>query len=1144
MRTVAKPSTKWLLSLIFALIVISLILVPQVLKVESRADYAREGIAEGNTVIHISTGGQLAQLIVRTQKDKCTWKGKTIVLDNDISMRSVTTQPTLNTTSGSFGQCSDSGSFVRPEYNNSDNGNKGRIDDSWNYCVTFEGIFDGQGHTISGLYTYKNSGGDGKWNGLLFDRLSGTVKNIRFTDCTIEYDHPKENSDSALGLIGGVTSGGLVENVYVDSTVTYISHRTATGNYLRTIGGIAGWVDGGTLRNCVAFPTVISANGQGSLNYPFNGTARITIGGVTGAIESTSTVVNCIGGGTFYSNVPSRSFMGVTESYSNPGWNLACPSYLGNMGDKTIENVYGGKQASAPDGTTGWKDFTFDMGTFVPADFGFTQSIDDYDSDMRHWGTTVTVSSWSDFTSMISKVNANTQKGQGTIFKLTADIAQFGDKTFYSRSTWASGAAVTIPAYPAESNFVRFANFKGVLDGDGHVLSGVFARRVAYNSAHEGGLFMEFGGCLKNLAITNTFFCGDHTKNGSGTTYTNAEGLIYGGLAGKGNGRIENCYFDYDCFLINNYAAAGYGYLFGQLNGALTVSNVTCAGRFWVCNTSLQNTIATTGGSACGVIAGNGNNYAVTVNNFVFSGPRSTYIAGSGSTNDVAFLVHWSNTNCSFTGTNFYGKTNGSAGNTEGKTPTADGTNYAFVSRFAEVGIKKNAETFSGNFKLPLYAQTATGKLRLMAKITKTAVNSNNVSEIGFRLTRNDTGESATLKLNSVYTGVTVGSEVKNAYEIMGKGEYLFGFTLTSIPAGIALTVEPYIKFGDTTYYGASADYPANTSDVIFKNDSKTIDLYLVAGQSNAVGYTSISDRSAAYAWAPELENGFSNVLFAGATRWHSDGTVVYNDSYNWGKTKLGFGVGNDGDKIGPEAGMAKALAEVYNTTGGKVAGIFKYGHGGTSLLQRSWSTMAASDSNKYGTWVSPTYASKKFGISSSTYYAGEDRTGELYREFLTMLETKLRYLTTLGYTNVNIKGLYWMQGENDRTKPDDYKVAFQYFASDIRRDVAALVSKLTGGDDRGAANMPILVGLISETQNLNSADAQATNQAFIAMQRTLPSVVENCYIVDNSQYQITAYNSSNPSSPTIIGSDQWHWNQADALAIGYNVGKTFFAID
>lgn len=329
--------------------------------------------------------------------------------------------------------------------------------------------------------------------------------------------------------------------------------------------------------------------------------------------------------------------------------------------------------------------------------------------------------------------------------------------------------------------------------------------------------------------------------------------------------------------------------------------------------------------------------------------------------------------------------------------------------------------------------------------------------------------------------------------------------------------------------------------DVIFTSEDKVLDIYLILGQSNAVGYTNIQDKSAAYAYMGARK--FSSVLFAGATRWHSDGSVHYNENYNWKATELGFGVGDSKDKMGPEVGMAKALAEVYNTESGKVAGLFKYGHGGTSLLQRSWPTMADGDSNKYGTWASPSYAAKKWNMDEKTYYAGEDRTGELYREFLQILEKKLVFLVNLGYTNINIKGLYWMQGENDRTNPDEYKVAFGYFVSDIRRDVAALVKKLTGGDDRGAANMPILVGLISETQNLNSEGALETNQEFIAMQRTLPSVVSNCYIVDNSQYKISEYNASYPSSPKVLGSDQWHWNQADHLEIGYNVGKTFLEI-
>ncbi|MBQ7173607.1 MAG: hypothetical protein IJR88_05790 [Clostridia bacterium] len=330
-------------------------------------------------------------------------------------------------------------------------------------------------------------------------------------------------------------------------------------------------------------------------------------------------------------------------------------------------------------------------------------------------------------------------------------------------------------------------------------------------------------------------------------------------------------------------------------------------------------------------------------------------------------------------------------------------------------------------------------------------------------------------------------------------------------------------------------------TDALFNSEDKVIDIYLILGQSNAVGYTDIVNETAAKDYMGTSK--FSNVLFAGATRWHDGGSVHYNDSYNWKATELGFGVGNGKDKMGPEVGMAKALSEVYNKESGKIAGIFKYGHGGTSLLQRSYSTMAAGDSNKYGTWVSPTYAERKYGINEKVYYAGEDRTGELYREFLQIFEKKLKFLADLGYTNINIKGLYWMQGENDRNNPDEYKVAFADFASDIRRDVAKIVRGLTGGDDRGAADMPILVGLISETQNLNSADALATNQAFIEMQKTLPSVVSNCYIVDNSQYKISEFNPSHPSSPKVLGSDEYHWKQADHLEIGYNVGKTFLEI-
>ena len=198
--------------------------------------------------------------------------------------------------------------------------------------------------------------------------------------------------------------------------------------------------------------------------------------------------------------------------------------------------------------------------------------------------------------------------------------------------------------------------------------------------------------------------------------------------------------------------------------------------------------------------------------------------------------------------------------------------------------------------------------------------------------------------------------------------------------------------------------------------------------------------------------------------------------------------------------------------------------------------TDATTGSNRYGTWVCPSYA-RQLGINTYQYKNG--KTGALYREFLDLTREQLTALADKGYTNVNIKGLYWMQGENDRNRPDDYAEAFVMFAADLRRDLAEIVRELTGGDDRGAADMPIFVGTVSYTQNLDHASAESKNQAFVAMQKTLPQTVNNCYVVDNSGFVISRYDAErNTADATGLGSDQWHWNQQDHLTIGQNVGR------
>lgn len=141
---------------------------------------------------------------------------------------------------------------------------------------------------------------------------------------------------------------------------------------------------------------------------------------------------------------------------------------------------------------------------------------------------------------------------------------------------------------------------------------------------------------------------------------------------------------------------------------------------------------------------------------------------------------------------------------------------------------------------------------------------------------------------------------------------------------------------------------PAAALTAIYADDTveaargTSIDLYLIAGQSNASGTSKIEDANAAYAVAPELKNGFSHVLYAGKGTYSASGSL----NYDWGPTKLGMG--KDTNHIGPEAGMAAALSEYYNAETGKIAGILKYAHGGSKLSGND------TDSNN---WVSPSYA-------------------------------------------------------------------------------------------------------------------------------------------------------------------------------------------
>ena len=199
-----------------------------------------------DNTFHISTQEQLAGLAELVNNGN-SFAGKIIQLDNDIALNA----DNLYSSEDVYFESNKpdfSGTFSVPTISSS------AI--LWTpvgtLTNTFNGTFDGDGHTISGLYT--------------------------------------DVSKSYQGLFGAVGTGGCVENVTVSGVVA--------GN--QYVGGIAGYSSGATIQNAIN-DAVIYASGGASAGG--GGTSKAgQVGGIIGIGTGTSAnpviVTGCINNGT------------------------------------------------------------------------------------------------------------------------------------------------------------------------------------------------------------------------------------------------------------------------------------------------------------------------------------------------------------------------------------------------------------------------------------------------------------------------------------------------------------------------------------------------------------------------------------------------------------------------------------------------------------------------------------------------------------------------------------------------------------------------------------------------------------------------------------------------------------------------------
>ncbi len=276
--------------------------------------------------------------------------------------------------------------------------------------------------------------------------------------------------------------------------------------------------------------------------------------------------------------------------------------------------------------------------------------------------------------------------------------------------------------------------------------------------------------------------------------------------------------------------------------------------------------------------------------------------------------------------------------------------------------------------------------------------------------------------------------------------------------------------------------------------DKGVIDMYLIAGQSNAVGYSNKGS----------LSGEFTNVWFAGENEKNRrTGATTLSIIDNYVKSvKAGYGWNSN--CIGPEYGMAEILNDYYDSE--NPAFIFKSAAGGTALNNDTWGL-----SDTFGNWY-PRSKWKGTDVNPS-----KSPMGVQYYYFIENFKAVYNKLVADGYTP-RVRGMVWMQGEADLGRDKLYKTLLKALIKDLRADIAEIT-----GDDTNL-EMPFIIGKIATTfETYNNPSVPSFNK----VQQDVADSMTNVYTIETSDLVIVS------ESGLIKGTDKYHFSTHDARILG-----------
>ena len=538
---------------------------------------------------------------------------------------------------------------------------------------SFQGTFDGNGKTISGIHVTLNDSKN--YIGLFGWVADATIKNFKLSDSTFE------GTAMAMGAIVG-NGDGTLSNIYCDNSVVLETTSTTT------VGGMFGRVQDPlqTTNPDRIKNTLLTVNNcwfDGSIKQTVSANSTTIAGGVVGLlIHGTVKVENClftgkmdcnkttgtskhlyVGGIVGKANGASATNYSIKNSLSAGSEIKAtvngCSKFVGAIasqaqGNETFLNVYatsecaslaigeltgGAVQPTTPvSASTLYGDLAKDNTALdftaywttrtgkVPALKYFTDRST-ISSDMMWMYVSAgseldpyMLSSEAEFTKFATFVNSNGYSFKGKNLKLNNNIT-------VTASKW---QPIGVEANP----------FQGTFDGNGKTISGI---NVTADYKYKGLFGWTADATIKNFTLSNSTFKG--------------KGTAIAAIVGNGDGTVESIYCD-NTVLIETTAITVVGGIVGRVQDPLQTSD----------KDRIANTL-------------------LTVNNCWFDGSIKHTISANSTTISggiVGYLIHGTVNveNCLFTGSMDCNKTTGTSkhlyvGGILGKANGATTTNYS-----------------------------------------------------------------------------------------------------------------------------------------------------------------------------------------------------------------------------------------------------------------------------------------------------------------------------------------------------------------------------------------------------------------------------------------------------------------------------------